>query len=89
VSPSMSLLTGVAVTVFVRFGEAGVRPTVAVGGVFATVTGADVTEALGSMPSFAIAETVITSPWSPSPAIERSRVGPVWPTIGLPFLNHW
>ena len=90
VTPSASASDGfaVAVTVSSVFGLA-VSETVAAGAEFATVTAADVSAEPLAVPSFGVTATVMSSPLSPLPAADRSRVAPVCPIRLEPFLRHW
>ena len=89
VSPSASLLVAVAVSVsFVPAGS-GESATVAAGREFWTVTAAEESGAEPVLPSFATTSTVTSSPRSPLPAWERSRVAPVAPGMSLPSSRHW
>ena len=70
-------------------GEDGLSETVAVGGAFVTVTGAEVAGALWSVPSLPTTRTAIASPRSPLPATPRSSEADVAPGISTPFFTHW
>jgi len=67
----------------------GARPTVAVGALFTTVTGSDVTAGLVAEPSSTVARTRTRSPRPPLPVAARSSVAPVAPAMSLPFSVHW
>jgi hypothetical protein len=73
VSPSASARVAVAVSVWLVFGEAGDRDTVAVGSEFATVAESLTVEPLAA-PSPGVTSTETVSPLSPWPAPERSSV---------------
>ena len=85
-SSSASSVVAVAVSVAFVPGEWSSSDTVAVGAVFSTVTGAEVSGADVSEPSETVTRTRIASPRSPLPA-DRSRVAPVAPPMSVPFTS--
>ena len=84
VSPSASDFVVAAVSVSLVCGLADESATVAAGAVFATVA-VSVAAAPLTVPSFGVTVTETASPWSPWPAVERSKIGPVAPATTVPF----
>ena len=87
-SPSASLWVAVAVTIALVSGEAGARPTVALGAELAIVTGLEVTAGLVAAPSLTVTRTRIRSPRLPLLAPLRSSVEPVAPAMSVPLRVH-
>ena len=59
------------------------------GALLTTVTEAEVTGALESVPSLTVTRTVIWSPRSPLPAVARLSVALVAPGMSRPARIHW
>ena len=86
---SSSSTVAVAVSVSPVAGAPSDSTTVALGAEFDTVMGSLVAGAEVRSPSSTVARTRITSPASPLPARDRSRLESVAPEIGDPLANHW
>ena len=89
VSPSASVASESRLAVAPKLSVRSTRFVVIAGALLTTVTAAEVTGALLTVPSLTVTRTSIWSPRSPLPAVARFSVEPVAPTMSRPARRHW